>query len=225
MTQTVRHDYFTDKPPTPEAEAVFAVLHPVFRWTCADEHSQKYDISIPAVVDGKVVATDGRVMVWVEATPELAAAVDKLREGRRPFVENLFRDTVICPAGYGDDLPPLDFSGVAPCDKCDGKGQREAVACGCCGELTYTPGVAFVCGECSGSGLDPKGEVPAGPALLGPRFAKTLSDWGAVFRCANTDPRTSTVRFRLPGGVVEGVLMPLRPKDERVAARARTGVA
>lgn len=200
-------------PETPAAAALFAMLPPLFRWACDDGSGQRFNLYVPGEVAGKIVATDGRVALWIDATPELSAAVVAARQGVGKFapatMEGYIRQDDYTPERYTlslDDLPA--------CTDCGGTGEAEWIECGCCGEKTHTPGVLFPCGPCKGTGADGKASLECGPVTLNPQYAVTLVRNGAVFQVAATDPEKSPVRFVLPDGVT-GILMPKVAPDRR----------
>ena len=206
----------------PELTALLDLLPPAFRWACESEPGAKYDVSVPAVVAGRIVATDGRVMVWIPAEdhPDLASAVELVREGRLPFPSAKSTAGYMATSHPGPDLPAPDLAGCEPCDYCGGSGVGEFVVCHCCGETTHTPGVPFACGHCRGSGYEAESDVYIGGSLLNPWYLRFLRDAGATFRVPAEGGEKVPVTFRLPDGV-EGVLMPMsRAKKPAKAAAA-----
>jgi hypothetical protein len=221
---------------------VFDLLPPIFR-DCVNPEALRYSLGLPFVRGDWVYATDGRILVRVRSTPEVAALLP-LGDRRVPEVEFYFD---AAPA-YAPE--PVTFAVDEPekCGECDGKGRLPArrcnecggsgeTICSCCGQDRNCPDCdgkgrihAGPCHDCKGTGYDfdetsySHAVTFANGTKLGQRYAWLLNQHKAeVFLPVR--PKTSVVidpvRFTALGDVV-GFVMPLAPVGSGPKASRRS---
>ena len=209
----------------------FDRLPPIFQ-DCVDEEvgvSRGLSVAFPQPVGDHVVATDGRIMVRVVATPAILETIVDIAPKKFPTkaVENFFgprslHETVPTP------LPSLDH--LERCRECEGVGHRPERRCtGVCDfdDLSPCRGKGTIpageCYECDGTGIDNLFRHSLelrSDVKLAARYIHLLIKHGATLYLPvepNTWETTTPVYFTVAGDI-EGVLMPMAvDKPEKAA--------
>lgn len=208
-------------------EALFVLLHPIFRDCCGTENS-RYDLSTPWVHDGFVYATDGRIIVCSPANPEVISAFSAVPVGSRRLKDPA---SVYGISGFlPEPLTLPDRQSFDPCDQCDGTGlvtERTCLACGGSGIEECNLEYDHDCRVCEGLGTWPAGRCEAcegfgrgegrekrvkiGRYYLSHYYCLLLGKHGAtVFGTDEAAHDRSPLRFTA-GPDVEGRVMPMLP--------------
>lgn len=187
-------------------EALFALLHPIFR-ECCDGDSIPYDLSTPFVDGEWVYATDRRIIARCQVTPEIAIAIAAL-----PVIRDKKR--VKDPGSVYEtsdfESEPMDLSPVSSlsvCSLCQGTGEQSPCECSACDHL----GIDEKCGRCLGRGF---GEGFAEGIILGESriahyFASLLSSHEATLYAPLDNPNgMKAVKFTIAPDI-EGRVMPM----------------
>jgi hypothetical protein len=193
----------------------------------------KFNLTFPQPVDDHVVATDGRILVRVKATPKILATLPDISPKTFPgrTAKEIVGNRSLWEA-EPTPLPSLDH--LDRCKHCEGKGHRPEHRCSCdtwddseapCHGKGVIP--AGPCWECDGTGIwnairqsvDLREDVS-----LSAHYIHLLAKHGATLYLpvdTNTWEKVTPVYFAV--GEAEGVLMPMQiPEPER---KKKTGAA
>ncbi|WP_414041212.1 hypothetical protein ACJU26_03805 [Acidithiobacillus sp. M4-SHS-6] len=121
---------------------------------CARNDPREY-LNAPWREEGKVIASDGRIIIIVDDLPgDFPAPAAQVTGALRRFAGQ-FADKVSDPVWYG--IADLPVPPNEPCPSCDGKGYRarnRSVCPDCDGEGTFVHGShEYECQECDGTGF------------------------------------------------------------------------
>ena len=211
----------------------FRLLPPIFR-DCVDDVvgvARNLCVAFPQPVGPHVVATDGRIMVRVKATPEILATIVDISPKRFPTQT---ASEMIGPRDrwHAEPTPLPSLDHLERCRDCKGEGHLPERKCSCedmwdegetpCRGRGTIP--AGPCHECAGTGIRSayiKGVDLREDVRLCVAYIHLLAKHGATLYLPvepNTPPTVTPVYFT--AGEAEGVLMPMTISEPEKKVKA-----